>query len=36
MAAMSAIRFDNKLRDYYQRKVAEDKNKNVRAQCSQK
>ena len=27
LAAMSAIRFDNKLRDYYQRKVAEGKNK---------
>jgi transposase len=27
LAAMSAIRFDNKFRDYYQRKVAEGKNK---------
>jgi transposase len=27
LAAMSAIRFDNKLRNYYQRKVAEGKNK---------
>jgi transposase len=27
LAAMSAIRFDNKFRNYYQRKVAEGKNK---------
>jgi transposase len=36
LAAMSAIRFDNKFRDYYLRKVAEGKNKNVRSQCSKK